>query len=96
VRRVLEDYRTAPIDDRLKAALIAIEKTVRSPEAFGAEDVRAARAAGVSDGALADALYVAFLFNIYTRLADTLGWQVPDAPVFRQMAKRLLKRGYSM
>ncbi len=70
MRRVLEDYRTAPIDDRLKAALIAIEK--------------------------ADALHVAFLFNIYTRLADTLGWQVPDAPVFRQMAKRLLKRGYSM
>ena len=33
--------------------------------------------AGVSKQAIQDALEVAFLFNIYDRLADAMGWDVP-------------------
>ena len=36
------------------------------------------RAAGVSDEALVDAIHVAALFNMIVRLADSLGWDVPD------------------
>ena len=93
---MLDDYKTAPIGERLRAALIAIEKLTLRPEAFGAEDVRAARARGVSEADLVDAFYVAFVFNIMDRLADTLGWQVPEESLFRRGAKVLLKRGYTM
>ncbi len=39
-------------------------------------------------------MYVAYLFNTYDRLADTLGWHVPVAEAFEATAKRLLNRGY--
>jgi hypothetical protein len=33
----------------------------------------------VTREAIRDALYVAFLFTMYDRLADTLGWELPDS-----------------
>ena len=35
----------------------------------------AVRAAGASDAAITDALYVCFAFNLIDRLADAFGWQ---------------------
>lgn len=49
---------------------------------------------GVSREAVRDALYVAFLFNTYDRLADTLGWELPDAGYYRKAGQFLLKHGY--
>lgn len=51
-------------------------------------------ALGVSSEALVDAFHVAFLFNVFDRLADTLGWEVPPAEFFRRGARRMLERGY--
>lgn len=64
---------------------------------LGPEDVRAVVAKGVSKQAIADALEVAYLFNVYDRLADTMGWHVPakDSGYYNLAAKRLLKHGYS-
>lgn len=60
------------------------------------EDVRAVLAAGVSRAAINDALEVAFLFNIYDRLADSMGWDVPAAGsgYYQVAARRLMQRGY--
>jgi hypothetical protein len=44
--------------------------------------------------AVADAVYVCFLFGTYTRLSDSLGWDVPSAAAFEASAKTLLSRGY--
>jgi hypothetical protein len=62
-----------------------------------ADDVRAVMKTGVTKAAIADALEVAFLFNIYDRLADTMGWHVPSlaAGYYQVAASRLLTRGYS-
>ena len=57
--------------------------------------MRAILNAGVSREAVADAVYVLFLFTTYTRLADTLGWDVPSAAAFEASAKILLTRGYA-
>jgi alkylhydroperoxidase family enzyme len=59
-------------------------------------DVRAVLDAGVSKAAIQDALEVAFLFNIYDRLADAMGWDVPsrNSGYYGVAAKRLLKHGY--
>jgi hypothetical protein len=60
------------------------------------DDVRTAMSAGVSKLAIQDALEVAFLFNIYDRLADAMGWDVPERAggYYQMAARRLLKHGY--
>jgi alkylhydroperoxidase family enzyme len=94
---VLADYRTAPIDNRLRATLALLEKMTLDHQRLGPEDVRAVIQAGVSKAAIADALEVAFLFNIYDRLADAMGWDVPPSGggYYQIAARRLLKRGYA-
>ena len=51
-------------------------------------------AAGVTREAIRDAFYVAFLFNTYDRLADTLGWELPDQAYYAKAGQRLFKKGY--
>ena len=63
---------------------------------LGPADVRVVLNTGVTRDAIEDALEVAFLFNIYDRLADTMGWDVPDRHLgfYQAAAKRLLAQGY--
>ena len=72
-QRVLDDYTTAPIDERLRAMLAYLEKTTLDPDSLTADDARALRNENISNDAAVEALYVCFLFNVYDRLADTLG-----------------------
>lgn len=58
------------------------------------EDVRCVLERGVSREAIRDAFYVAFLFNTYDRLADTLGWQLPADRYYPKAGRFLLKFGY--
>jgi uncharacterized peroxidase-related enzyme len=94
VRAVLDDWRTAPIDARLRAMLGFLEKLTLHPESLGAADVRPLRDAGLSDAAIEDAIHVCTLFNVYDRLADAFGFDMPDARGVEQSATMLLKRGY--
>jgi alkylhydroperoxidase family enzyme len=93
---VLEDYKTAPIDEKLRAVLGLLEKMTLDHEHLGPDDVRAVLAKGVSRQAIEHALQVAYLFNIYDRLADTMGWHVPEqhSGFYESAAKMLLRRGY--
>jgi alkylhydroperoxidase family enzyme len=96
MKRVLEDYRTAPIDERLRAMLGLLEAFTMRPDAIGPADIRAVLATGVTREMIRDAFYVAFLFNTYDRLADTLGWELPDQPYYAKAGKFLLKKGYEL
>jgi alkylhydroperoxidase family enzyme len=91
---VLDDYATAPIDRKLRVTLAFLEKLTLHPYELGADDVRELLAAGVTRAQVRDATWVATLFNIYPRLADSLGWHVPGKDQFGAAAKRLLTRGY--
>ena len=93
---MLDDFETAPIDDRLRATLRFLRRMTLEPDALTPEDVRAVLAAGVDKAALSEAIHVAYLFNVYDRLADSMGWHVPDPAggAYRAGAARLLKRGY--
>jgi hypothetical protein len=93
---VLDDYTTAPIDGKLRATLGLLKTMTLEHDRLGPEDVRAVMRAGVSKNAMRDALEVAFLFNVYDRLADTMGWDVPSraSGYYQVGAKRLLERGY--
>ncbi len=74
-----------------------LEKMTLSHQSLAPDDVRDVLAKGVSKAAIAEALEVAFLFNVYDRLADTMGWHVPDKKTgyYSVSAQRLLKRGYA-
>jgi len=91
---VLDDYRTAPIDEKLRAMLGLLETLTLHSEQLDANRVREVLDAGVTREQIRDAFYVAFLFNTYDRLADTLGWQLPDPRYYVKAGQFLLKKGY--
>lgn len=92
IQAVLADWRTAPIDDTLKAMLGYLEKLTLAPETIQSADVAAVKAAGISQQAMREAIYVCALFNIIDRLADALNFTIPAS--FTGGAKTLLTRGY--
>ena len=94
---MLDEDATAPIDAKLRATLRLLRKMTLDHRNLDVEDVRAVLAAGVSRAAINDALEVAFLFNVYDRLADSMGWDVPAAGsgYYQVAAGRLIQRGYS-
>lgn len=94
MKPVLDDYRTAPIDEKLRAMLGLLETFTLQPEQMNGEAVRAVLAKGVSKAAIRDAFYVAYLFNTYDRLADTLGWELPDLGYHAKAGRFLLRKGY--
>ena len=91
---VLEDYRTAPIGEPLRAMLGFLEKMTLWPDGLAARDGEALRAAGLSEQAIDDAIVICTGFQIIDRIADALGFHIPDAASFQKMAKILLRFGY--
>lgn len=91
---MLDDFRTAAIDEKLRATLAFLEKMTLAPSTLTAADASAALAAGVSPQALKDAAWAGALFNIIDRVADSLGFDIPPAEGFVEGAHQLLKRGY--
>jgi alkylhydroperoxidase family enzyme len=79
----------------LRAALTFIEVLTMRPDELTAADAEAAYAAGVSRDALRDAATVSALFNMITRLADSLGWDVPSWDRTIERAPAMLEGGYS-
>jgi alkylhydroperoxidase family enzyme len=93
---VRSDYRTAPIDERLRATLALVQKLTLDPDGVTEQDVEAARAAGAGDDALADAITICGLFNMIVRLADSLAFHVPGPEVMAKHAPGMFKRGYRL
>ena len=91
---ILEDRETAPIAEPLRAMLRLLETFTLRPGELTPESVRAVLATGVTSEQVRDAFYVAYLFNVYDRLADTLGWELPDASYYSKAGQRMLKHGY--
>ncbi len=64
------------------------------PDALRPADASAVLEAGVSAPALREAVEVAYLFNVYNRLADAMGWRLLRERQYDAAARGLLKRGY--
>ena len=94
LQAVLADWRTAPIDPKLRATLGFLEKLTLTPAEVGAADLVPLRSAGVTDEAIEDAIQVCALFNVYNRLADALDFYVPAGDGHAALARFVLKRGY--
>ncbi len=65
------------------------------PDELTEADAEVAYAAGVSKEALRDATTVCALFNMITRLADSLGWEIPSPDRLAARAPAMLEGGYS-
>ena len=96
MERILSDYRTAPIDERLRATLAFLEKLVLAPGEMTADDARLARAAGASSLALREAAYVGFGFGVMDRLADAFDFEPETGKALVWTTRILLKLGYGM
>ncbi len=94
VDAVLADWRTAQVDPRLRATLGFLEKLTLAPADVRPADVEPLRAAGVSDEGVEDAIQVCVLFNIYDRIADSLGFHLPGPEGYAASGRSLMKRGY--
>jgi len=95
-REVLADWRTAGIGDKLRTTLGLLEKLTLAPGEVAPADVAALRAAGVSERAAIDAVYVCVGFNIINRIADALAFKVPPTRAFAAGAKFLRLFGYKL
>jgi alkylhydroperoxidase family enzyme len=93
---VVADWRTAPLRPELRAALAFLEVLTQRPDELSAADAQAAYATGVSREALRDAATICSLFNMITRLADSLGWDVPERERTLERAPAMLEGGYSL
>jgi uncharacterized peroxidase-related enzyme len=94
VAAVLADWRTAPLDAKLRAALGFLEQLTLTPDTVRPADIAPLRTAGVSDDAIEDAIQVCALFNIYDRLADAMKWHLPGPDGYAASGRSLMKRGY--
>ncbi len=91
---MLTDWRTSPVDPKVRATLGFLEKLTLAPAEVRPADLQPLRAAGVNDAAIEDAIQVCVLFNIYDRLADSLSFYLPGPDGYAASGRSLLRRGY--
>lgn len=93
---MLKDWRTAPVDDKLRAALAFVEVLTLRPDEVDNSYVAALREAGAETEAIECVVHVCAAFNIIDRIADALEFHVQTGAQFAGDAKMLLKHGYKM
>ena len=93
-KAALDDYRSAPIDERLRAALGFVAKLTADPAGLEPADLAPLRAVGICDAAIEEIIEVAFVFNVVDRLADALDFPLSTERELSWIARLLTKAGY--
>jgi uncharacterized peroxidase-related enzyme len=92
---VLDDFRSAPISEKLKALMNIAAKVQENGKLVTGEDVAAARMAGANDRDIHDTVLIAATFSMFNRYVDGLATLTPtDASAYDEMGKRLGEKGY--
>ena len=94
--KILTDWRTAPIGEKLRAMLGFIVQLTDAPERTGPHDIAALRALGITDRAIVDATYICVGFNIINRIADAMDFEVPQTTLFVRGAWFRRRFGYNL
>lgn len=96
VRAVCEDYRSAPIGEKLRALLGIAAQVQKSGRAVTVEAVEAARSEGASDQEIHDTVLIAAAFCMFNRYVDGLATVLPPDPAaYDVMAERIVAEGYT-
>ena len=93
---MLDDYRSAPIDDKRKALFGFVEKMNRASTTIGRPDIEALEQAGWTQEAIYDAITVCALFAFYNKWIDATGVQDMPAAGYEMSGARLAQAGYVM
>jgi alkylhydroperoxidase family enzyme len=91
---VLADWRTAPLDPKVRATLGFLEKLTLHPADMRPADLEPLRAVGLTDAAIEDAIHVCVLFNAYDRLADSLNFHLPGPDAYAALGRILMRHRY--
>ena len=92
---MLDNWRTAPVSEPLRATLGFLEKLTLDPAEVSDADVDAVVAAGVTPQALRDAIDVCAGFNVIDRVADALDFAPQSPEGLAASAHHLTSRGYA-
>jgi alkylhydroperoxidase family enzyme len=95
VKAALDDFQQAPLSDKVKAALVFLERLTRQPDQVSREDARLALKSGVSPPEMEDAMAVVALFSITVRCADAFEFAMLSEKDAERGAKRMLVQGYA-
>ncbi len=96
VQAVFEDWQTAPVSEALRAVLGLVRALTLTPLAVTTAHVAQARALGVSDAQIREAIYICGMFNMIVRLSDALDFVVPDTSAASGYGEAALSRGYEL
>jgi alkylhydroperoxidase family enzyme len=96
IQAILDDWRTAPVDEKLRTTLAFLETLTLVPDEVSPEQIQAMRRAGVSDEGIEEAIAVCAVFNVADRVADSFGYVPPDPQAAARFGAMRLERGYSM
>jgi uncharacterized peroxidase-related enzyme len=95
VDRVCNDYKSAPISEKLKALLAIAEQVQIDGKRVTKELVDQARGHGATDVEIHDTVLIAAAFCMYNRYVDGLAtWQPHDKEMYLAMGKRMAEEGY--
>jgi uncharacterized peroxidase-related enzyme len=92
----LDHWREARFSPRVAAMLALLEKATLAPDDIVPGDIEPIRAAGVSDDAIADALYLCFVFNAVNRMANAFGYEWATEAEALKVATILNRTGYRL
>ena len=93
---VLEDYRNAPISEKLKALLGIAGKVQEDARTVSAEDIALAKKEGASEQEIHDTVLIAASFCMFNRYVDGLASFTPTEPeAYEAMAERMAS-GYNL
>ena len=94
---VLDDFRSAPISDKMKGLLNIAGKVQKNGKLVTDKDVMEARQAGANDRDIHDTVLIAATFSLFNRYVDGLATVTPtDQDAYKEMGERLGTRGYNM
>ncbi len=95
VEAIWKDYKTAPIDEKLKSLLQIADKVAKGGLHVTPADIAAAKEVGASDLDIHDSVLIAATFCMFNRYVDGLGATTPDDPGFYEIVgKQRAAEGY--
>jgi uncharacterized peroxidase-related enzyme len=96
VQTVLQDWRTAPVNEKVRATLGFLEKLTRTPNAVSQDDITAMKEAGVSEKGIEEAIYVCFVFCTINRLANSFDFELANEKSLNRVGFVLYNMGYGI
>ena len=97
VDMVLDDWRTAPVSEQLRATLGFVEQLTKAPGKMTPEDLQPMFDASVSREAIEEAIQVVFVFSVINRLADAFDFELAEKDLQRnRMGFMLFNMGYGI